>query len=286
MKRKRSRSHHRRSNIYIHKTITASLPFIHVDLNLSPQQLSMINNGFQYVIPGQLRFSTRRSSTQILEEQFRTISTIVKSCLKDHYIFTADARAKAAFTALEHRLKDCYLKPWSKRSRRRAQRELSLMRSIQTILYRRPDIVIRRTDKSKVFYIGKLDDFERKAAEYMMKTQAYEEIIDGRCPLADQLQKVQHLLSYLLTNNAITKVLYNRLTPNIGRIELAHYHGMPKPHKVSYSSSFLLLLNVYPFNHVSMNRFLHYLSLVHHFDRLSHRYTHRTPIYQNFSTIY
>lgn len=199
----------------------------------------MINNGFQYVIPGQLRCSTRRSTTQMLEEQFQTISTIVKKCLKDHYIFTTDARAKAAFTALEHRLKDCSLKPWSKRYRRRARRELGLVRSIQTILHRRPDIVLRRTDKSKVFYIGKLDEFERKAAEYMMKTNAYEEIIDGRCPLADQLQKVQYLLSYLLTNKAITKALYNRLTPNLGRIELAHYHGMPKPHKVSDSYPFL-----------------------------------------------
>lgn len=87
-----------------------------------------------------------------------------------------------------------------------------------------------------MFSIGQLDDFERKAQEYMTKTQAYEEIIDGRCPLADNLRAVQVLLEYLVSKNALTKKQSNYLLPNLGKLELGHYHGLPKPHKVSLSS--------------------------------------------------
>jgi hypothetical protein len=39
----------------------------------------------------------------------------------------------------------------------------ALVRQIRSLIRQRPDIVIRRTDKSKVFYISKAADFERKA---------------------------------------------------------------------------------------------------------------------------
>ena len=53
--------------------------------------------------------------------------------------------------------------------------------------------------------MGKADDFERKAEEYMLKTEAYEEITNGLCPLADNFRAVQTLLDYLVTKNALTK---------------------------------------------------------------------------------
>ncbi|CAF4053490.1 unnamed protein product, partial [Adineta steineri] len=73
-----------------------------------------------------------------------------------------------------------------------------LVQYVQRLIRQRSDIVIRRTDKRKVFYIGKAVDFERKAEEYMLKTEAYEEIKNGRCPLADNLHAVQTLFDYLV----------------------------------------------------------------------------------------
>ena len=46
----------RRSNIFIYKTICAALPFIQVDLNLTPQQMAMFINGLKYIIPCQSQF--------------------------------------------------------------------------------------------------------------------------------------------------------------------------------------------------------------------------------------
>ena len=156
----------------------------------------------------------------------------MKSCLKHHNIFVTDPRARHAFSMLEHFVRDIYSKSLSGNFQRRNIREWRIMQIIRRLLHNRPDIVIRRTDKSKVFYIGKLDDFERKAQEYMMKTEAYEEIVDGQCPLADNLRAVQVLLDYLVSKNALTKKQSNYLLSNLGKLELGHYHALPKPHKV------------------------------------------------------
>ena len=150
----------------------------------------MFINGYKYIIPCQSRFSPQ-SLDQIIDEQYQTISAKVKDCLKDHRIPMNDERTKQAFLTLKcifHELKSQQLSP---KLQRRAQYEYRIVRSIQRRICRRPDIVIRRTDKNKVFYIGKANDFERKAEEYMIKTEAYVEIIDGRCPLGDNLRSIK-----------------------------------------------------------------------------------------------
>ncbi|CAM4844554.1 unnamed protein product [Rotaria magnacalcarata] len=89
----------RRSNMSIYTKITASLPLIEVDLNLTSKQISMFIKGLKYVIPCQSRFS-RKPIEQIVNEQYQNISTIVKNCLKDHCIPTTDTRVKQAFQEL------------------------------------------------------------------------------------------------------------------------------------------------------------------------------------------
>ena len=74
----------RRSNIFIYTKITASLPFIEVDLNLTPRQISMFINGLKYVIPCQTRFSRQKSIDDTIAELYETLSTTVKECLKDN----------------------------------------------------------------------------------------------------------------------------------------------------------------------------------------------------------
>ena len=234
----------RRSKIFIYKTIIASSPFIQVDLQLPPQQMSMFINGLKYIIPRQSQLVSRKSIEEIITEQYQNISTNVKSCLQDNGIFITDPRAKHAFSVLERILHELYSKPLSKNLTRRAQSEYKIVRNIQRLLRQRPDIVIRRTDKSKVFYIGKAGDFERKAQEYMLKTQAYEEITSGRCPLADNLRAVQILLDYLMNKNVLNKKQHNQLSPNLNALELGHYHGLPKPHKVSIFSQLLFFVRM------------------------------------------
>lgn len=222
----------RRSKIFIYTKITASLPFIEVDLKLTPQQMSMFINGLQYIIPCQSQFS-RKTIKEIMSEQYGKLSATVKECLKDNSIVVSDKRAKQTFDELEQVFDECQSKKLSRKLELRSQREYKTVQSIRRLLRQRPDIVIRRTDKSKVFYIGKASDFERKAQEYMLKTEAYQEIESGRCPLVDNTRAVQTLLDYFVEKKTLTKKQLDQLTRQCNSLELGHYHGIPKPHKVN-----------------------------------------------------
>jgi hypothetical protein len=157
----------------------------------------MFIHGLKYVTPCQSRFS-RQSIDERVIEQYENISTIVQSCLHDHQMSTTDDRTKQAFTASQCISKECHLKTVPSYLMRRAEHERNVVRGIKRLLLGRNDIVVRRTDKCKVFYIGKAED-------YMSRTAAYEEISDGCCPLADNLRAMQTLLDYLLLKHALTK---------------------------------------------------------------------------------
>lgn len=213
----------------------------------------MLNNGLKYVIPCQSRFS-QVTSGEILKKQYLQVSNTVKDCLRDNKISTTNEHAKRAFLALQQVFFGLQNEKISKRLSSRAQHEYRTVRSIQRLLQQRPDIVIRRTDKSKVFYIGRAADFIRKSEEYMLKTSAYEQITSGRCPLADNLSAVQTLLDFLHKKGVLTKAQFNWLSPKLNQLELAHYHGLPKPHKVTIHLKYreLLILNGFLINLFSL----------------------------------
>ena len=106
------------------------------------------------------------------------------------------------------------------------------MRSIQVLLRKRPDIVIRRLDKRKGFYLGNTADFERKAIKYMTDTETYQELSSGLCPLADNYHAVRSLLQELLKRKAINQDQHKMMLPKFDTLELAHLHFIPKVHKV------------------------------------------------------
>ncbi|CAF2729090.1 unnamed protein product [Rotaria sp. Silwood2] len=197
------RHHHRRrrSNIFIYTKITASLPFIEIDLNLTPQQMSMFINGLKYIRPCQIQYA-RRSIDEILTEQYQNISTIVKQYLNDNIILQI-----------------------------RAELEQRIVRSIQDILRQRPYVVICRADKTKAVYCGDTTVMIAKALQYMARTKAYEEMTNGCCSLADILHVVNTLLDSIAQQKALTQGQVMRLRPNLKKLELVRYHGLPKTHK-------------------------------------------------------
>ena len=221
----------------MYKTVTASSPFIEVNVKLSPQEMLLLIHGLKYVIPCQSRFS-RLSVDQWISRQLERLSSVVKNCLRDHQMSVMDDRAKQAFSALQELLKQSYSKTIPVKLWKRMTQEWKVLRRFLRMLKNRPDILIRRTDKCKVFYIGRADDFARKTEEYMSKTEAYEELTHGRCPLAEIIHAVQSLLNYLFSKNALTRKQCQMLCPKAGQLELAHYHGLPKPHKVMPSFCF------------------------------------------------
>jgi hypothetical protein len=193
----------------------------------------MLINGPKYIIPCQSRFSRQPIGELVTVDYERIIETI-KNCLKNNLMSSSDQRAKLAFSDLRHMMSDLYSKPLSRKARQRARREFKRMKRLQRLLRSRPDIIICRIDKNPAFYIGSAAFIAAKAQEYMATTEAYQEIKDGHSPLADNLHAVQTLLTYLVNQKAITKKQQGKLLPKLKTLELAHFHGLPKVHKVRF----------------------------------------------------
>ena len=107
-----------------------------------------------------------------------------------------------------------------------------------TSIYRvlnKGEIILRRTDKSKVFHLGSAASYRQKSFDYMLKTQAYQTIESGINPCLNHLREVLALVDPLLEKKrGIDLDLWKQnMRPNPARIELAHLYFIPKPHKVS-----------------------------------------------------
>ncbi|CAF3803647.1 unnamed protein product [Rotaria sp. Silwood1] len=142
-----------------------------------------------------------------------------------------DERAKQAFPELEQTINDLYSKPLSSKLYRRARREYRKVKRLQKLLHRRPDIIACRIDKGEGFYFGNRAIMEYKTEEYMSKTEAYQEMITGRCPLADILRSTEAVLDYLVKKKTITNAQRDKLLPKMNKLELAYLYTLPKVHK-------------------------------------------------------
>ena len=216
----------------IYTQITASSPFIDLDVDLSPVMMEMFMNGRGFNLACQSRFS-RQSLGDIVTEQFNTLFPAIKGCLDDHGWMAWEPKDKDAFPALQELLCQLQSRKLPRKLHRRARRDRIVVKSIQKLLCRRPDIIIRPPDKTKGFYVGNAAEFARKALKYMTDTEAYQELTNDRCPLADNFNVVKNLLQDLLKKKAITEHQLKMMLPKEDTLELAHLYFIPKPHKVS-----------------------------------------------------
>ncbi|CAF1291530.1 unnamed protein product [Rotaria sp. Silwood1] len=97
------------------------------------------------------------------------------------------------------------------------------------------NIAVGQTDKSKLFFFIDAQEYEEKVKNYMNKTNAYQEITSGICPLADNLHLVILLLDHLLERKDITNEQYKKMYPNLKKLELAHIYFNLKVHKPDIS---------------------------------------------------
>ena len=225
------KQNHRRSEPFIYTKISSSLPFIETNINLGVQLISILINGRKYVISCQSYFS-RQARSEMAKNEYERISNIVKKSIDSNQMSKTDERAQKAFPELEQTNNDLYSKSLPSKLYRRARREYRKVKRLQKLLHRRSDIIVCRVDKGEGFYFGNRATIDYKTEEYMSKTEAYQEIITGRCPLADILRSTEALLDYLVKKKTITKAQRDKLLPNVNKLELAYLYTLPKVHKV------------------------------------------------------
>ena len=123
----------------------------------------------------------------------------------------------------------------------RTRRELSLVKSIRRKL-KKYQLVLRQTDKSGVFHIGREVDYEQKASEYRIKTCAYEELPSTPNPCNEVFHKVARLLNRLRSENKIKEWQKKKMMPIREETELPYMYFVPKTHKVIHLFSLSVFL--------------------------------------------
>jgi hypothetical protein len=89
---------------------------------------------------------------------------------------------KNSLILLKNLLRLLYTASLSYKLFNRAQYEHRLVKSIQRQLLK-SKVVLRRTDKSRVFHLDHIDDYRRKVLKYMQTTNAYKELSNGINPV-------------------------------------------------------------------------------------------------------
>ncbi|CAF4298282.1 unnamed protein product, partial [Rotaria sordida] len=92
------------------------------------------------------------------------------------------------------------------------------------------NVILQKSDKSKVFHLGKAEDYRKKSKEYMDKTQAYK-CLGTEDPLPGLMQKTNKYLLDLRLAKWITQKQYELLNIKPNGVELAHSYYLPKAHK-------------------------------------------------------
>jgi phosphotransacetylase len=146
-----------------------------------------------------------------------------------YHISSRSPIIKQLSARLTARLTRRYLATLSYVDAQRARKELELVKSIRRKL-KKAKLILRETDKSGNFHIGRASDYAKKAATYRTKTGAYMELPDN--PLAEIMHKVAHLLNDLRKKKHITARQHKKMMPNRQKVRLAHMYFNPKAHKV------------------------------------------------------
>ncbi|CAF3751880.1 unnamed protein product [Rotaria sp. Silwood1] len=218
------------------KKLVSISPRIIMDLIRHPftrAELAFLSRGPSYIRSNQsaLRRSDQRE-TQVDKELNNIMDKLKKYMSASH-----DGQPKIAYKALVFKtyaerlrtyLLSRYMTPLPFIDHLRARQELKLIKSILQKL-KRNKLILRETDKSGVFHIGRASDYERKAIEYREKTGAYQEITDN--PLKDIFRQVVQLLNQLRSDNKIKVYQQMKMMPIQNKIELSYMYFLPKAHK-------------------------------------------------------
>ncbi|CAF3313319.1 unnamed protein product [Rotaria sp. Silwood2] len=210
------------------------LYFANTIIPFSNEQLMIINKGLKFIPPCQSHFFSNKPIQKIIEREYNRLYDENVKNLTDYTFPTTDTRAKEYFLAIKTLLEHLYMKPIPNKIARNAQYLSRMIKSMQRQL-RKANIAVGQTDKSKLFFFIDAQDYEEKIKNYMTKTNAYQEITSGICPLADNLHLVILLLDHLLERKEITYEQYKKMYPNLKTLELAHIYFNLKVHKPDIS---------------------------------------------------
>lgn len=196
--------------------------------------------GPSYIRPNQSVLYPKKIRDRILQKEVDDVQQKLLSYLRnDHRIPSNAPILKQLCTDIRQLFQENNNRQLSYLEQYRLKKDMKLLHSIQRKL-KKAKCLIRVTDKSGVFYIGTKLEYERKAEQYYLETNAYQELPSN--PLEESFYRVVRLLNDLRTSKHILESQYTKMMPNKNKIRLPHQYFNPKTHKVStilFSSCYL-----------------------------------------------
>lgn len=188
------------------------------NIDLEKNEKALLKLGPQY-IPNNPHLAHKRMTNEI--------ELVVKKINKtfiEHGWVLPQQRVQIFIDSLEKILTDCH----DKHPPSTQLKDINNLR----MKFEMSQTVIRKTDKSKVFHLGKLDDYKEKTRMYMNKTQAYQDLGPTN-PLETLVECTNSFLYGLWYNKHLSQIQYERLKVKKGEAELAHLYFLPKAHKAN-----------------------------------------------------
>ncbi|CAF4006141.1 unnamed protein product [Rotaria sp. Silwood1] len=175
------------------------------------------------------------------EKQFkREYDIITEKILFNLSTYHNTGRSLSICKQLSGNVKACltrrYMAQLFFKNRLHARKDLKLVKSIRRKL-KKANHILRVTDKSNVFCIGRAIDFEQKAQAYRTKTSAYIELPSN--PLREIFLKVIYELNDFHSKNLIRALQHKKMLPDRRKTKLANMYILPKAHKNYYEEDLL-----------------------------------------------
>ena len=204
------------------------------------KQLQLLNRGPTYVPPCQTSIlSSCHSMDDIVERKYAPLKHQLSNLFSKHHINIALSME------IEQKISDQFTNlfslPIASNLQQRALYEKYLIQSIRHSL-KKNNLILRRTaDNKNTFYLGNLQEFETKANDYLLKSDAYKVLLnkdkenDGQpwqAELKQMVESMNLLLESLKNHKAINIDLYNRLLVDASKVKLPCLYFLPDISKV------------------------------------------------------
>lgn len=204
---------------------------------LSDRQLQLLNRGPSYVPPCQWRVPSSSTSAvladddDIVKKQYLPLKRQVVHLLNKCHVNIA--RSMEVERRINELFQHCFSVGPSTQLVERAIDEGKLVRSIRRSL-KRNDLVLRRTaDQTNTFYVTDACMFERKADEYLARTDAYERLLDvdehthGSNEMKEMVESMNAALEMLKTKKTLPADLVQTLLTNPNKVQLPRLYFLP-----------------------------------------------------------
>ncbi|CAF1440935.1 unnamed protein product [Adineta steineri] len=224
--------HHRRQCSSMSKNMIGVSPEPFLDLISNPftkREWNYLSLGPSYIRLNQSAIRPIKQQNIQIKNQHKDIYNKVENHLTKYQNIPRRASIFTQYSNhLANHLNQSYFAPICYKDQLQAQEQARIAKSIRNKI-KKKQLILRITDKSKIFYIGSKIEYEKKAVKYFSDTNAFAELTNN--PFNEILNEVIGLLKKFSSKKFIYQWHEKQMLPDLKKCELSHLYFNPKTHK-------------------------------------------------------